>query len=189
MRLFLSLLLTIPIVLALGLGSAWYMIAVPRAGTVEVGAWRALPAAEAETIDPYTRARIARTGEIAMAAGEGLTFVATHDDPGHDLEGNCEIHLVADTAPARLWTLTATGADGEPVATPSKRTHMSSREVLRDGNGHWDVVVNATARSGNWLPGPGKGGVRLTLRLYDTPFNLGSSSLPTLPKVEQRACR
>lgn len=189
MRFFLTLLVTIPVVLALGLGSAWYMIAVPRAGTVEIGAWRALPAAEAETIDPYTRARIARTGEIAMAAGEGLTFIAVHDDLGHGLEGHCEIHLVADVAPARLWTLTATGPDGEVVATPSKRTHLLSREVLRDGNGHWEVAINATARPGNWLPGPAKGDVRLTLRLYDTPFNLGSSSLPTLPRVEQRACR
>ena len=164
MRFLLLLIATIVLALGLGLGSAWYMIATPTTGTVQVGAWRALPTVEADTIDPYTRARVARTGEIAMGAGEGLTFVATSDDDGHTLVGGCEIRLVGAVAPARLWTLTATDETGDVAATPSGRTHLQSREVLRDGDGRWEVMVSTTARPGNWLPAPAKGDVKLTDR-------------------------
>jgi len=189
LRFLLVLLLTIVAALALGIGSAWYMVSAPRAGTVEIGAWRAQPATDADTIDPYTRARVARTGEIAMGTGEGLSFVATADDQGRRLDGRCDYLLVGDAPPARLWTLTATDERGEIAAVPSKRTHLQSREVLRDGNGRFEIAVSAAARPGNWLPAPSAGNIRLTMRLYDTPINLGSGALPPMPTVSRGTCR
>lgn len=189
MRFLLVLLLTIVAALALGIGSAWYMVSAPRAGTVEIGAWRAQPPTDADTIDPYTRARVARTGEIAMGTGEGLSFVATADDQGRRLDGRCDYLLVGDAPPARLWTLTATDAKGAIAVVPSKRTHLQSREVLRDGNGRFEIAVSAAARPGNWLPAPAGGEIRLTLRLYDTTVNLGSGALPPMPTVSRGTCR
>lgn len=189
MRFLLSLLLTIVTALALGIGSVWYMVSAPHTGTVEIGAWRAEPAADAETIDPYTRARVARTGEIAMGTGEGLAFVATADDLGRALDSRCDYLLAGTTAPARLWTLTATDGHGQLADTPSKRTHLQSKEILRDGDGHYEIMVSANARPGNWLPAPRGDGLHLTMRLYDTAFNLGSGALPALPRVIRRACR
>lgn len=189
MRFLLALLVTLIAALALGIGSAWYMVTVPHAGTVEIGAWRAQPPTDAETIDPYTRARVARTGEIAMGTGEGLSFVATVDDQGKGLDGRCDYLLSGEAPPARLWTLTVTDERGEIAVTPSKRTHLQSREILRDGSGRFEIAVSAAARPGNWLPAPAAGRLRLTMRLYDTPFNLGSGALPPMPSVARRGCR
>ncbi len=189
MQFFLTLFVTIPLTLALGLGSAWYMIAAPRTGTAAVGAWRALPTAEAEGIDPYTRARIARTGEITMGAGEGQTFMSVRDDDGRGLVATCDYELTGQAAPARLWTLQVTNGDGEVPAVPSGRTHLVSREVMRADDGIWSVIVSGRARPGNWLPAPNEGSLKLTMRLYDTPSSLGTAALPPMPKVVRRGCR
>ncbi len=188
MRFLLSLLAAMAASLILGLGSAWFMVAAPRTGTVEVGAWRALPTIDAATADPYTRARIARTGEIGMGAGEGLTFVLENDDDGRALDGNCDLKLIGRSPPARLWTLTAIGRDGRPGATPEGRAHLDNRNLLRGGDGRFEIVLSATPRSGNWLPTP-RGAYVLTLRLYDTPVTLASERMPEMPTLERGACR
>ncbi|NLH80507.1 MAG: DUF1214 domain-containing protein [Phyllobacteriaceae bacterium] len=188
MRFLLSLLAAMAASLILGLGSAWYMVAAPRTGTVEVGAWRALPTIDAATADPYTRARIARTGEIGMGAGEGLTFVLESDEAGRDLDGACDHRLVGRSPPARLWTLTAIGRDGRPGTTPEGRAHLDNRNLLRGGDGRFEIAVAASARPGNWLPTP-KGAYVLMLRLYDTPVTLASDRMPEMPTLERGACR
>lgn len=175
--------------LALGLASAWYMLAAPRTGTVEVGTWRALPTIDATTADPYVRARIARSGEIGMGAGEGLTFVANADSTGRELQPKCDYRIVGRSPPARLWTLTASDSAGHPGVTPEGRAHVDNRNLLRDGSGRFEVTLAVAARPGNWLPMPSTGAATLTLRLYDTPLTLGSDQMPTLPSIERGACR
>lgn len=175
--------------LALGLTSAWYMVAAPRTGTVSVGTWRALPTIDAATADPYVRARIARSGEIGMGAGEGLTFVANVDTSGRDLDPTCDYRIVGRSPPARLWTLTAIDPEGRPGATPEGRAHLDNRNLLRDATGRFVIALAATARAGNWLPMPATGPATLTLRLYDTPLTLASDQMPPLPSIERGACR
>ena len=189
MRFLLTLLAAMVSSLVLGLGSAWYMVAAPRTGTVEIGAWRGLPTVDAATADPYLRARVARNGEIGMGTGEGLTFVATVDDAGRGLVAECDYRIAGASPAARLWTLTATDADGATGLTPEGRAHLDSRNLLRDATGAFEVSLASTARAGNWLPAPPKGAVTVTLRLYDTPLALGSDALPHLPAIEREACR
>lgn len=187
MRFLVELIATLLIALALGLASAWYMVDAPRIGAA-VGAWKIVPAISADTADPYTRARIARTGEIAVGAGEGLVFIATEDDRGNGLDGACDWRVSGDTPSARLWTLTVTDARGGLAASPSGRLAMTSRDVLRDAAGRFEVAVSATARPGNWLPAPEKGPLRFVLRLYDTPLAL-SPGAAAVPRITRGDCR
>ena len=188
MRLLVELLATLAIALVLGLASAWYMVDAPRIG-LGVGAWKAVPAVSAETADPYTRARIARTGEIALGAGEGLVFFAVEDDQGRALSGDCDYVLSGETPAARLWTLTVTDGSGRLPASASGRTGFTSRDILRDLDGRFDIAVAATARAGNWLPSHASGAIRLVLRLYDTPLALSPSADMVMPHIERGACR
>ena len=188
MRLVVELFASLVTALALGLASAWYMVDGPRIG-VSVGAWKAVPSIAAESADPYSRARVARTGEIAMGAGEGLVFIAEHDDTGAALDGGCDYRLSGETPTARLWTLTASDAEGRLPRAVSGRTFLTSREILRDIDGRFEIAVSASARSGNWLPAPANGALRLTLRLYDTPLALSPGSGMIMPEIERGACR
>lgn len=188
MRFLVELLATLLIALALGLGSAWYMVDAPRIG-LTVGRWQAIPPVTADTADPYTRARIARTGEIALGVGEGIVFVADEDDAGSSLDGRCIYRISGETPPARLWTLTVVDPAGHPPAAITGRTHITSRELLRDVDGGFVVTVSATARPGNWLPSAPKGRERLILRLYDTPLALSPGPDMTMPRIEREGCR
>lgn len=188
MRFLAELLASLVIALGLGLASAWYMVEAPRIG-VAVGPWRAVPAVSAETADPYTRARIARTGEIAIGAGEGLVFIAETDERGEALIGNCDYALVGGTPTARLWTLAVTDANGRLPKAVTGRTSIGSRDILRDAAGRFEIVVAASARAGNWLPSHASGPLRLTLRLYDTPLALSPGGDTAMPRIVRRACR
>lgn len=190
MRFLLSLLLAMGLSLVLGIGSAWFMLAAPRTGTVTVGGWKALPTVDAADADPYVRARVARSGEFGMGTGEGLLFVADRDGKGDALNGRCTYVLAGLSPTARLWTLSATDGDGRPARSPIGRAHVDSRNLLRDGRGRFEVALSPTARAGNWLPTPAEGDFVLTLRLYDTPITLASDKgLPGLPTIERGTCR
>jgi hypothetical protein len=187
-RFLVELFATLVIALALGLASAWYMVEAPRIG-YGVGAWKAVPAVSAETADPYTRARVARTGEIVLGAGEGLVFIAAEDDDGRGLDGTCDYRITGRTPTARLWTLSVVDdVDALPAST-SGRTSLTSREILRDADGGFIITVAATARPGNWLPSHAKGAEKLILRLYDTPLALSPDPGMEMPHVTRGACR
>lgn len=188
MRFLVELFATLLIALALGLSTAWYMVAAPRIG-YGFGAWKAVPAVSAETADPYTRARIARTGEIALGAGEGLIFIASEDDAGRGLDGACDYRIAGRTPTARLWTLSVVDATGGLPTSISGRTALTSREILRDADGRFAISVAATARPGNWLPSHAAGTERLVLRLYDTPLALSPDPGMEMPHVIREACR
>ncbi|MER2604445.1 MAG: DUF1214 domain-containing protein [Siculibacillus sp.] len=189
LRFLVTLLTAMAASLILGIGSAWYMIADPHTAATAIGPWRALPTIDAATADPYTRARVARSGETGMGAGEGLVFVAHEDGSGRPLEGSCDYVVSGRSPPSRLWTLSAVDAEGVPAHTPRGRAHVDGRSVLRDGDGRFEITVAATARAGNWLPSPARGTHTLMLRLYDTPVALSSGTQPELPRIERRGCR
>ena len=52
------------------------------------------------------------------------------------------------------------------------------------------MTVSPRARPGNWLPvDPAAGGIRLVLRLYDTPIATGGKLADAeMPKVERVSC-
>ena len=82
---------------------------------ITLGPWQAWPNAGTEDVDPYSRARLARTGEIPLGSGEGLTLLAQTDDAGRALTARCDYRIVGQTPPARLWTLTLENAQGRVV--------------------------------------------------------------------------
>src|SRR5688572_23413496 len=63
--------------LGLGLWSAWLAVRSPSPiDAITLGPWQAWPNAGTKDVDPYSRARLARTGEIPLGSGEGLTLLA-----------------------------------------------------------------------------------------------------------------
>ncbi len=191
MRQLLAFTLALIVATAIGLGATHYAVTRGVAfGSVVIGAWTAWPKTGTSEIDPYARAAVARTGELPIGSGDGITFLARADDAGNALDGRCEITVSGITPPARLWTLTLYDAEGRLVANPAGRHGFTSQEIMRQPNGGIDITVAPRARPGNWLPTGGVERYLLVLRLYDTPVGITTRAGrdTEMPAITRKAC-
>jgi hypothetical protein len=191
LRLLIDIAIALVIAAVLGLTTAWYAVdRGPLFGGMAVGPWRAWPNTGSPDADPYAIARLARTGEVPLGAGEGLAFTAKTDQEGRPLEGRCTYSIEGTTPAARLWTLTAYDAAGRLTANAARRTGFHSREILRRQNGDFAIRVSGDVQPGNWLPVATDGPFSLVFRFYDTPLTTGGAvSESMMPRVEREACR
>ncbi len=182
MRLILIALVTLIIATIVGLGATW-MTATRgvNVGTIKIGAWTARPKTGTSDIDPYSRASVARSGELPVGTGDGVMFTATTDDTGRLLDGRCDIVVKGVTPAARFWTLTVYDPKGRLVANSLQRYGFTSQEIVRGSDGSFEVRVTSRSRAGNWLPTGGLDRYMLALRLYDTPVGVGTRTQKDAP--------
>jgi hypothetical protein len=177
--------------LALGLWATRAMLANGGPfSSVTIGAWSVATKAGAIDADPYTRASLARSGEVPLALGEGLQLVARADDAGRPLDPRC-VYRVGPHAPtARYWTLGVVDRRGFPIENPAGRYVLRSSEILRRAGGEFSIYVSAMAHSGNWLPVGAPGAFALVLRLYDSPLSatVGGIEKAAAPEVSREGC-
>ncbi len=192
MALFFRALLVCALGLALGfLASAYALSRLSPFDRVRLGPWELEAHAGSTEADPYTLARLERSGEIPLAVGEGLQLIARIDDAGRKLDARC-VYEVGPRAPAaRYWTLSLIDQDGWPVDNLARRYGFRSSELLRSGNGDFTITVAADVQPGNWLPIGTQGPFELVLRLYDSPLGAtaGAIDRSTAPRVTRVGCR
>ncbi len=158
--------------------------------SARVGAWNVILRAGAIDVDPYTRASLAKTGEIPLALGEGMRLVTTRDDSGRSLDPRCVYDVGTRTPPARYWTLELADLRGFPLDNPSERYAFRSSEILRESDGSFEIWVSRAAHAGNWLPIGADRPFELVLRLYDSPIGATAGGLDkgSTPAVKRESC-
>jgi hypothetical protein len=181
-RLIVLILLALGIATAVGLGLTWTTATRGTdLGTLTIGAWTARPRTGTSDIDPYARAAIARSGDLPIGTGDGITFTATTDDSNKPLDGRCDVVVSGVTPAARFWTLTLYDPRGRLVANTLQRYGFTSQEVVRTADGAFQVRIASRARAGNWLPTSAIERYVLSLRLYDTPVGVATRSQKDAP--------
>jgi hypothetical protein len=167
---------------AVGLGTTW-MTATrgTELGTLTIGAWTARPKSGTAGVDPYSRASIARSGELPVGTGDGVAFSATRDDRKRPLDGRCDVVISGVTPAARFWTLTLYDTKGHLVANSLQRYGFTSQEVIRGSDGGFEIRIAPRSRAGNWLPTGGIERYSLMLRLYDTPVGVATRTQRDAP--------
>ncbi len=191
MRLLLGSLFALAVAAAIGLGMTWLVLTRGTAyGGITIGAWTAWPRTGTLGIDPYSRAMVARSGELPIGSGDGVAFHARTDDAGRPFDGRCDVVLAGVTPPARFWTVTLYDLEGRLIANSVGRQGFTSQEIVRRSDGSFEIVVGPRARPGNWLPTGGTDRYVLVLRLYDTPVGVATRSGrdAPMPSVVQKAC-
>jgi hypothetical protein len=184
------LLLAIASSVALGLWSAWLAVRSPApVDTISLGPWQAWPNAGTPNADPYSRARLARTGEIPLGSGEGLMLLALTDDAGDALSAGCDYTIAGQTPPARLWTVSLENRDGHVVKERDGVAALGSDTLLREGDGSFKIALASRPQSGNWLSTQDAARFRVVVRLYDTTARTGTE-LTTLvmPHITRDRC-
>jgi hypothetical protein len=174
-----------------GLGSTYLALSRGAAfGALRIGAWTAWPKTGTADADPYARANIARSGQLPIGLGDGVSFSAQADDNGRFFDGRCDVVLSGATPTARFWTLTLYNAGGQLVANSVNRYGFTSQEILRLADGTFEIVVAPRANPGNWLPTGGIERYLLVLRLYDTAVGVATRAgreVP-MPVIQTRGC-
>lgn len=190
MRFALALLTGIAAALALGTWTAWLTVRSPAPiDAITVGPWQAWPNAGTPEVDPYSHARLARTGEIPLGSGEGLALFASSDTRGRPLLARCDYSIHGQTPPARLWTMTIEHFDGS-VADDANGAHaIGSDGILRTPDGSFNISVSERPQPGNWLSTERTSRFRIVVRLYDTTVRTVTAlTTLTMPRIERRTC-
>lgn len=191
MRLLLGSLFALAVAAIVGLGATYFALTRGAAfGTLSIGSWSAWPKTGTVDAEPYARATIARTGQLPIALGDGVSFTSLTDDSGKLLDGRCNVVLSGVTPAARFWTLTLYNSTGELVANSVNRYGFTSQEIVRRADGSFEIAVSPRANPGNWLPTGGVERYALVLRFYDTAVGVSTKAgreIP-MPAVNTRSC-
>lgn len=181
--------------LALGLGSALWLSGLwpggrnMAFGNVDVNGWRTDFATGSEAADPYTRARVARHGLLALAKTEAVYFTRSADDAGAPLREGCSYRLTGGAMPAQWWSVTL--YDGQSML-PANTDNALSINAEMFGGGAWTAVVapQRPAGGGAWISSRGAGNFDLTLRLYVPDPALLANPAKTLapPTITRLEC-
>jgi len=158
-------------------------------GDVEVGGWHSDFAIGSKAADPYTRARVARHGLLALAKSEAVYFTRAADDDGQPLSEACSYRLSGAAMPAGWWSVTL--YDGASML-PANTDAALSIDASRVGAGAWEAVIAPTRPADTmlWISSRKAGLFDLTLRLYMPENTLLDDPVGTLnpPRIERLAC-
>ena len=93
-------LLSLAIAIGGGGGSVWYALqAQSGVGAISIGQWTAFPEIGTPDADPYSKARVAREGVLALGKAEGLSFIAERDAAGDELQRQCDYRIEGSFPP------------------------------------------------------------------------------------------
>ncbi len=179
--------------LGVGFGSAWYMIGDGTPLTTrKTGPWAQWKYLGAPDTDPYTRARMARTGELPVTFTHAFYFLAKTDSAGRPLRAECRYVLRGQPLDALWWSLAVYDTQGFLQANGTDRYSLNSHEILRFADGGYRIFLGNDVRPGNWLPVKGSGERHLLLRLYGPRVSRdtrrGGVIEASLPRIQLEGC-
>ena len=178
--------------LALGLGSAYYSVEHGFALVApSIGSWKSWVNAGSLTADPYTRAHIARFGDLPITSGSGLTFMASVDGEGRDLSSACEYEIVARPASAVWWSIALYDSDGQLIPNKAGRHAFNSQNLTVLPDGTQRITLAPNARPGHWLPSGEDQDLMLVLRII-RPLSIEQQrqgiAFEGLPSIQRVSC-
>ena len=94
--------------------------------SVADGPWKTSLVAGSPQSDPYTRARVALHGLLALNRKETIYYTATEDSDGAKLDGNCRYEVRGRDPNTRWWSITAYGADDYLIPNPGNLYSVSA---------------------------------------------------------------
>jgi hypothetical protein len=177
--------------LAFGLGTAHYFVENGFAlVTPEAGPWKTWINAGSLAADPYTRAHVARFGDLPVNSASGLTFVAKTDSDGEELSSDCEYEIVARPLSAVWWSIALFDSDGQLIPNQAKRHAYNSQNLTVLPDGTQRIALAPQARPGHWLPSGEDNELTLILRMIkplsfdQVRQGLAFQNLPVIQRVK-----
>lgn len=182
------------------LGALWFgglLSGSPQIGSViNVDGWSSDWSIGSETANPYVRARVARSGLLALRKEEAVYFIKNQDDAGELLIETCTYRVSGPEQPAGWWSITLYDANSRLPMNEDGRLSYDLTQSQRDFQGGptaWSFQVSATApetADTPWVSSKAAETFDLMLRLYQPNPALFEDPSGTLtpPSIERLSC-
>ncbi|MEL6746594.1 MAG: DUF1214 domain-containing protein [Pseudomonadota bacterium] len=195
MRLLFNFMIFVVVGLTTGFGSALYMLDQGTSlTTLRAGPWLVWSQAGRADADPYTRAKLARSGELLITSASVKYFTARTATNGEIIDARCTYSIKGTGPLAHWWTLAAYDQNGDLMANQAARHSFSSETVMRNNRGAYEITLSPMPASGNWLPVSADYRVILMMRVHqpdvlsETTDEETAKALFDLPTIERKSC-
>lgn len=190
MNLIANILAFIAISLVTGLGSAWYLIENgPDFTAYEEGPWQTWKRVGKSTADPYTRARITRSGRLPIMSKTMLYFRTIRDSNGDKIDAECNYAISGTDPTGHWWSLSAYDGVGNLMENPAARYAFNASNVMRAPTGKYQISLSRFPSPGNWLPVDSDYQVQLILRIHlDAADSRQTQANYKLPEIRRVSC-
>lgn len=173
-----------------GAASGWLWLRQGMAQGESYSGWTGSSVTGSTEADPWTRARVAVAGLLALSKEHAIYFTRKTDDAGQPLREACRYRVSGGNLPARWWSVTVYAADNYLPLNTDDALSFDATEVRPDGSGQWSAILSPTRpESGAWASTSAAGSYDITLRLYQpTPQAQQDYGSIPMPRVERLDC-
>ena len=179
--------------LTVGAVCAVYSLGRSTMGGETYNGWSGSKLTGSTAADPFTRAKVAKAGLLALNRSETIYFTLTKDEHGKPLNQNCAYQLRGGPLHARWWSVTIYAADNFLPQNHDDAQSVDDTRTQKDPGGGWTAAVQLQ-RPGpggppNWISTWGAGRFSLTLRLYN-PSQAAADDPKTIvfPQITTLSC-
>ena len=162
---------------------------VSLGGQINASGWTSDWTIGSEAANPWTRARVARHGLLALTKEEAVYFTRTTDDAGERLTEACTYRVSGGAMPAQWWSVTLYNSES---FLPDNTDNALSYDLTdAAGASDWSFTISPEpAAEGGWVSSRAAGTFDLTLRLYKPTPELIADPETVLapPRVEKLDC-
>lgn len=164
-----------------GAASGWLWLQKGMAQGESYSGWTGSSVTGSADADPWTRARVAVAGLLALTREHAIYFTRNTDDSGARLREDCRYRVSGGAMPARWWSITVYAADNYLPLNNDDALSFDATEVQTDAAGRWSAILAPTRpESGAWASTRKAGNYDITLRLYQ-PTRQAQADFATVP--------
>lgn len=183
--------------LAAGAGAALVAAGMigPGAGfsnQINVNGWKSDWTIGSSAANPWTRARVARHGLLALTKEEAVYFTTGVDSEGRRLTEDCSYEVSGTDMPGLWWSVTLYDAASYLPLNKDNALSFDKTKAAASGDGNaWSFTVAAEGpETGNWVSSHNAGNFDMTLRIYKPAPDLIADPEGVLPapSVKRLAC-
>jgi hypothetical protein len=160
-------------------------------GAINVDGWTSDWTIGSEAANPWTRARVARHGLLALSKDEAVYFTRNTDDSGDRLHEACTYRVTGGDLPAQWWSITLYDATSYLPRNTDNALSFDLTDAAAAGNpGDWTFKVSPLPAHSEWVSSRDAGQFDLTLRLYKPAQALIENPAAALsaPRIEKLGC-
>lgn len=163
------------------------------ANQINVNGWKSDWTIGSSAANPWTRARVARHGLLALTKEEAVYFTTGLDSEGRRLTEDCTYEVSGTGMPGLWWSVTLyDGASYLPLNKDNALSFDKTKAAASGQEDAWSFTVAAEGpETGNWVSSHNAGNFDMTLRIYKPAPELIADPEGVLPApgVKRLACR